>query len=356
MTHIVVLGAGVIGLSSALQVQSQGHRVTILARDFPGPFETVDPRLQIDYTSPWGGAHNRWVPPTNATEEREHAMALRTFAHMRELNRDYPAAGITLMPGIEYLEAPSPAYQELNAEKAKSLGMEGFRLLEPTELPDDKVKLGFEYNSWCVNPMVYCSFLLRRFGYLGGKVVKKEVRSPVEIFEMRELWIVDAVINASGIGFGDPNVFITRGQTCLVANACPATVTRQNADGSWFFSVPRNFDGGTIIGGTKEPNNWDPNPSSEVRASLLQNFAATYPQILGKDQKYRVIIDIVGRRPTRKNGMRLEKELTGDGKCIIHAYGLGGRGYELSWGVGEAVADLLSGHLRTASLNQRPKL
>ncbi|KAK8075178.1 hypothetical protein PG997_009841 [Apiospora hydei] len=356
MTHIVVLGAGVIGLSSALQVQSQGHRVTILARDFPGPFETVDPRLQIDYTSPWGGAHNRWVPPTNATEEREHAMALRTFARMRELNRDYPASGITFMPGIEYLEAPSPAYQELNAEKAKSLGMEGFRLLKPTELPDDKVKLGFEYNSWCVNPMVYCSFLLRRFGYLGGKVVKKEVRSPVEIFEMRELGIVDAVINASGIGFGDPNVFITRGQTCLVANACSATVTRQNADGSWFFSVPRNFDGGTIIGGTKEPNNWDPNPSSEVRASLLQNFAATYPQILGKDQKYRAIADVVGRRPTRKNGMRLEKELTGDGNCIIHAYGLGGRGYELSWGVGEAVADLLSGHLRTASLNQRPKL
>lgn len=302
-------------------------------------------------------------------------MAIRTFARMRELHGSFPAAGITFMPGIEYLEAPSPAYQALDAERAKSLGMEGFRLLHPDELPDDKVKMGFEYDSWCVNPMVYCSFLLRRFGYLGGKVVKKEVRSPVEIFEMRELGKVDAVINASGIGFGDPDVFITRGlsriliyfparltcavltcyqpgQTCLVANSCPATVTRQNADGAWFFSVPRNFDGGTIIGGTKEPNNWGPNPSPKVRAALLQNFAMTYPQILGEDNRYRVIADIVGRRPTRKNGMRLEKELIGDGKCIIHAYGLGGRGYELSWGVSDTVAGLLSGHLGTAS----PKL
>ena len=139
------------------------------------------------------------------------------------------------------------------------------------------------------------------------------------------------------------------GQTCLVANSCPATVTRQNADGSWSFSVPRNFDGGTIIGGTKEPNNWDPNPSPEVRAALLRTFAMAYPQILGKDKKYRIIADIVGRRPTRKNGMRLEKELTEDGKCIVHAYGLGGRGYELSWGVSEAVAGLLSGHLEAAS-------
>lgn len=130
---------------------------------------------------------------------------------MREINQSYPSAGITFMPGIEYLEAPSSVYQALDVEKAKSLGMEGFRMLKAEELPDDKVKMGFEYDSWCVNPMVYCSFLLRRFGYLGGKVVKKEVRSPAEVFEMRELGKVDVVINASGIGFGDANVFITRG-------------------------------------------------------------------------------------------------------------------------------------------------
>ncbi|KAI1464065.1 FAD dependent oxidoreductase [Daldinia caldariorum] len=346
MPHTVVLGAGVIGLSSALRIQAEGHAVTIVARDFPSGSETIDAQSQINYTSPWGGAHNRIVPPTNPAEETEHAMSLRTFDHMRAVQARHPEAGITFMKGIEYLEAPSEAYRTLTEERARTqLGIKGFRVLKEAELPEG-VKWGCEYETWCVNPMVYCSFLLRRFAILGGKVLRREVRDPREIFSWKfEAGPVDVLINASGHGFGDDNMFITRGQTCLVANACPVTVTRQNADGSWTFCVPRNFDGGTIIGGTKEANNWDPNPSLEVRETLLRKFAATYPQILGSEGKFTVMKDIVGRRPTRKGGMRLEKEEVVDRQTIIHAYGLGGRGYELSWGVADGVARLLAEHL-----------
>lgn len=129
------------------------------------------------------------------------------------------------------------------------------------------------------------------------------------------------------------------GQTCVVANNCPATVTRQNCDGSWTFCVPRGFSGGTVIGGTKEPNNWDTEPSEEVRRQLLDALARTYPSI--RDENFRVVRDIVGRRPTRKGGIRLEKEQHDERFSVIHAYGLGGRGYELSWGVAEQVARLL---------------
>jgi glycine/D-amino acid oxidase-like deaminating enzyme len=138
----------------------------------------------------------------------------------------------------------------------------------------------------------------------------------------------------------------------LVSNSCDATVTRQNADGSWTFCVPRAFDGGTIIGGTKEPNNWDPEPSVEVREELLRNFAATYPKILetGSGQLH-VIRDIVGRRPTRHGGIRLETEMLGGkkDKTVVHAYGLGGRGYELSWGVAEAVVKQVKNHVGSSS-------
>ncbi|KAG8787505.1 D-amino acid oxidase [Ceratobasidium sp. 428] len=47
MTHIVVIGAGVIGLSTALRIQELGHKVTILAENLPGDKKT------IEYTSPW---------------------------------------------------------------------------------------------------------------------------------------------------------------------------------------------------------------------------------------------------------------------------------------------------------------
>lgn len=53
--------AGVIGLSCALLLQEAGYTVTIVARDFPSPFETMDPITKINFTSPWGGA--RMLPP-----------------------------------------------------------------------------------------------------------------------------------------------------------------------------------------------------------------------------------------------------------------------------------------------------
>lgn len=204
--------AGVIGLSSALRLQADGHQVTIVARDLPGPFETLDPQAQINFTSLWGGAHNRWVPPTNAAEERDHQMSLKTFERMIELHKTNPEAGITFLPGIEYLEDPSDVYKQLTEAKAKTMGMPGFRVLKPEEYPDSRVKLGLTYDTWCVNALVYSMFLMRRFTFQGGRMVKKEVRDPVEVFSLKELGKVDLVVNASGNGFNDENMFITRGK------------------------------------------------------------------------------------------------------------------------------------------------
>ncbi|OAQ76579.1 FAD dependent oxidoreductase superfamily protein [Purpureocillium lilacinum] len=335
MPQIVVVGAGVIGLSCGLRLLRAGYRVAIVARDFPVPFETAS---AINYTSLWAGAHNRWNLPTTPAEEPDHAMARQTYAHMERLVRTNPECGVTFTPGIEYFEDPPEAYRALDARRAGELGFEGFRKHAPEELPEG-VALGFEYRTWCVNPMVYCMFLLRQFCLGGGTTATMELRHPHEVFAAAPFRSAAAVVNCSGVGFGDPAVFPTRGQTCVVSNGVSATVTRQNKDGSWTFAVPRGFDGGTVIGGTKEPDDWDPEPSPEVRAQLLDRFAATYPAVLA-DGPYRVVRDIVGRRPTRRGGMRLEAEELGR-RRVVHAYGLGGRGYELSWGVAEAVLALL---------------
>lgn len=375
--------AGVIGLSSALELQAAGYSVTIIARDLPAPFETIDPRSQINFTSPWGGAHNRWVVPTVSGEHaREHRWALATFARMQQLassssssssssasaadtatTTTAAAHGITFLKGIEYLESPPPEYATLTESRAvNELGMVGFRLLtDPKDLPaDGRVKWGCEYDTWCVNPMLYCSFLLTQFMARGGKVHGgRTLRNPAEVFYLTtdsDLNVprVDAVVNASGNGFGggDGDVFVTRGQTCLVREPCAATVTRQNADGSWTFSVPRGFGGGTVIGGTKEPDNWDPRPDPEVRERLLRSFEATYPKMLEDAGVERLtpLRDIVGRRPTRRGGPRLEAENAnvngGNSGLVVHAYGLGGRGYELSWGVAQGVVEEVRRNLK----------
>lgn len=229
-TNTPCLSAGVIGLSCAIQLQEAAHAapgaVTIIARDFPTPFALIDPKAQINFTSPWGGAHNRWVPPpvqgrAQPNDLRDHRLALATFRRMRSLQASSPAAGITFMKGVEYLENPSPEYRALAREgggegSAKALGLEGFRVLQGSELPDDKVSLGFEYDTWCVNPMVYCSFLLNRFVFRGGRILRREISRPDEVFEMRDLGgPIRAVVNASGMGFNDPKSFVIRGMPAL---------------------------------------------------------------------------------------------------------------------------------------------
>ena len=180
-----------------------------MAKDFPTAFETADPKALINYTSLWAGAHNRWVIPTNPSEERDHAMALTTFRHMENTSRSHPESGITFLKGIEYYETPSRIHRNLTVERAHELGIEDFSILKDN-IPN-KVTLGYEYRTWCVNPMVYCMFLLRSFSIGGGKFQQVELRDPREILAVKGFEAVKAVINCSGIGFGDPAVFPTRG-------------------------------------------------------------------------------------------------------------------------------------------------
>lgn len=145
------------------------------------------------------------------------------------------------------------------------------------------------------------------------------------------------------------------------------TITRQNRDGSWSFVIPRFFEGGTIIGGTKEPDNWDTEAHASAHDRLLEMGLENLPLALeGRSttpDEISVIADIIGRRPTRDGGLRLEVEEQelGDhvdiktvGK-VIHAYGAGGRGFELSCGIGDDVADLAD-LLINGAKTMKPKL
>lgn len=117
-------------------------------------------------------------------------------------------------------------------------------------------------------------------------------------------------------------------------------MTRQNADGTWTFCIPRPLHGGTIIGGTKEEHDWEAKARPETREKLLDAAAKAFPQLLNSDGKFQVIRDIVGRRPSRIGGLRLESEKLPGERIVIHAYGAGGRGVEMSWGVADTVLDM----------------
>lgn len=88
----------------------------------------------------------------------------------------------------------------------------------------------------------------------------------------------------------------------------------------------------------------------ETRHRLLANAQSIIPLCGARPRHhdgaldFQIIKDIVGRRPAREGGMRLEVEAK-DGphrqrRHVLHAYGAGGRGYEISWGVAGEVVEL----------------
>lgn len=82
----------------------------------------------------------------------------------------------------------------------------------------------------------------------------------------------------------------------------------------------------------------------ETRARLLTNAAKWFPFTEESGGQFDVIRDIVGRRPAREGGMRIEAEKLADGRFLVHAYGAGGRGFELSRGVAEDTTALMMEH------------
>lgn len=135
------------------------------------------------------------------------------------------------------------------------------------------------------------------------------------------------------------------GQAVIVSNKCKVATYYQHRTGTWTYVIPRPLDGGTFIGGTKQNGDWNPFVDVTTRENLLQSATVICPELLKNGLPplaggFDVLCDVVGRRQSREGGPRIEWEDV-EGTSILHAYGLGSSGYELSWGVAERVAELL---------------
>lgn len=201
--------AGVLGLTAALRIQDAAgplKSVVIIARDFPKD-------TSINYATPWAGAHYRPVPGQSSQLLQEAAWAKTTYKAFERIAAEEPdAAGVSFMPGEELFETPPPEYVEVadNVDQTNYAHLlKGFKMYTSEEIGDCSVKLGFRYWTYCVNTPVYAEYLQRKFMYRGGRVKKYTLAALEEAFALEPN--ASAVVNCSGMGFGDPKSFIIRG-------------------------------------------------------------------------------------------------------------------------------------------------
>jgi len=301
MSRVLVVGAGVVGLTCAVRLLEARHRVDVVARDLP-----------LETTSAVAGA--LWYPTRVRPRERVVGWYARSYPVFSTLAED-DATGVRLRWGTELLDvAPTdPGWAHLVPDLARATvgGRPGWTFTTPIiEMP------------------VYLGWLRARVEELGGSLTRLNLSALPDVDH--------PVVNCSGIGSrllaGDHGVAPVRGQVVWVEQV--------GLEQWWYdaagpaYLLPRSRD--IVVGGTEEVGDWSRTPSPDTARAILERAERLVPGI----SRARVLRHRVGLRPARDE-VRLER--VGD---VVHCYGHGGAGVTLSWGCADEVVALLDGQGR----------
>ena len=189
-----------MGLTTALRLLQNGYQVSIVARHLPADRD-------IDYTSPWAGAHYRPIPDTDPITRYETDLARMSYDVFKAIASTDISSSVKVIEGIEYFDNPSDAYLKL---KGRYSDIDDFRVLKHSELPPG-VKFGTTYKTWSLNSPVYLAWLELQLVLGGVQFVQQSLTCLVEAFSILNDIDARILINCSGVGFSDPNVYPTRG-------------------------------------------------------------------------------------------------------------------------------------------------
>ncbi|MEN9938419.1 MAG: hypothetical protein RLZZ387_4998 [Chloroflexota bacterium] len=308
---ILIIGAGVSGLSCGIRLLEAGHRVSMLTRALPQATTSAV-------------AAAVWYPYKAFPEHLVLGWSAATYAELMRLAGD-PRAGVMVRQGIELFPAPEPDPWWRDATP-------DFRRATADELPPGYGD-GFVFSAPVVEMPVYLGYLLGRFEALGGALEQGDADLGAALGSYA------AVVDCAGLGarelVGDQSLTPIRGQIVRVAQVGVERFTfDDHGPGGVTYIVPRSQD--IVLGGTAQEGDERLAPDQATAAAILERCARLEPRLRGAE----VLEHKVGLRPGRPS-VRLEAERRAGG-LLVHNYGHGGAGVTLSWGCADEVARLIA--------------
>jgi D-amino-acid oxidase len=352
--NVVVVGAGVIGLTTALCLARRGFHITIVA-------DQVSPGV----TSNVAGALWEW-PPAVCGRHHDDVLLAPSKAWSRTSYKRFCAlaevparTGVFLRPANFYFRQPvddDPA--ELTKMQELAGNVLGFvhnaEMIEGNGVnPDAGVVDAYCFLAPMVDTDRYLSWLLRQVTLAGCTLLLRRICGDLRSQEqqLRREFAAELIVNCTGLGAyalaGDDDLSPHRGAVIRILNTgevmpritaahCVANDTSTDHQ-DMIFIVPRGSDR-LLLGGLVEPDEWATNVGLDyppIRDLYRRNV--DFLPVLADAKLDQADPVRVGLRPFRRKSVRLEHE---PGTCIIHNYGHGGAGITLSWGCAEDVVAL----------------
>lgn len=361
MCHILVIGAGISGLTTAWTLLDRGYKVTIIT----AKYATVDEKI----TSQIAGALWEWPPPVcgsfwhweDICLESLKRRCLVSFHRFKEL-ADNPDTGVRMINSNFFFRRSiqsCPVQTKKLAEIRETLP--GFRhdikIME--ELGVNR-KYGlvdcYRHFAPVIDSDHFMDWLMK---YLESRddfrFTTREITGDLLAQESRLLkfYEADVLVNCTGLNakelVADETMFSLRGAYIRVINdgskfpkinEAMTVALDDDESNHMVFIVPRN-DNIVIVGAMGELKELDLNINLDNYPPLKRMFEKNlefYPDLKNGefDPDYPIA---VGIRPFRKTHARVEREST-DSK-IVHNYGHGDSGYTLSFGCAEDVANIV---------------
>ncbi|PVU98826.1 hypothetical protein BB560_005601 [Smittium megazygosporum] len=376
--RVIVLGAGVIGLTTALVLQRSGKYQVLIVSEFkvnpPSPssnsttidgFEFHDPTTvpALEMASPYSGSHWRSLATNEDTDlQKKELFTYQTFMN---LTGSDPSAPVKKIDGLDLY------FRKNTNSNWHYKHVQQFRLLSPDELPKG-IKEGASYKTLVINSPKYMVWLYDQYINAGGFFKQARVSRLRDLEDFESQFYNDGrnsssytsdlhIINCSALGSGkltdvnDRLMHPVRGQVVLVyAPQVSRTVTR--IGGKFMrYVIPRG-DGTVILGGTHLAYDYNEKPDDETTAEILRETLELTPELVEHtstmdpearvaELQKKVLAVKVGFRPGRIGGVRLEHDKfygkSGNLIKVIHNYGHNGFGIQSSWGYANAVYSML---------------
>ena len=311
---VLVIGAGVCGLSTATVLLDAGLAVDVYAAEPPHRTTSV-------------AAGALWGAHLVGTDERVGSWATSTLHRFRELATE-PHAGITQMGGL--VASPEGAVTE---PPSFTRGAGPVTKCEPAELPAG-FGSGWRYVAPVVSMPAYLDYLLGQLLHKGGNL---HLGPPLRgLAEAESRSAAPVIVNCAGIGardlVPDPGLIPFRGQVVVMANPGLAEffVGERESPDEVTYIFPHGAT--VVLGGTQQQAATSLRPDPVTAERIIAGCVAVEPRLAGAP----ILTHRVGLRPVRAR-VRLEAQAISGGRYLVHNYGHGGAGVTLSWGCAQAV-------------------